>query len=233
MKLPAKCLLFDYGGTLDTPGEHWSTVIARAWAQEGIELPREAFRHAYVEAERALAADGAVGTDDTFGEMMEKKIAIENTALGSIADADTCRRVAQRCYEYARSNLMQVRPTLESLASKVPLGIVSNFYGNLRAVLADMGVAHLFSAITDSGEAGVRKPDPRIFLEALRRVDPSLTPAETLVVGDSIDKDILPAHSAGFLTAHLPGIPWNPEAPQPPLPADTAVISSIADLLHI
>lgn len=230
MSRPVRCILFDYGGTLDTPGEHWSNVIEKAWLDEGVTVGHDDFRPAYVEAERALGIKGAVDKDDTFLEMMVKKIELENRALGTVADRETCRRVARRCYEYARQNISRITPALESLAARLPLGIVSNFYSNLCSVLADMGVAHLFTAVTDSGEAGIRKPDPRIFLEAMRRISPDLTPGETLVTGDSIDKDILPAHSAGFMTAHLPGTPWDTATPQTPLPTSTRVISSISEL---
>ena len=228
-----KAILFDYGGTLDTPGEHWSHVIRRAWITAGASIPDEEFRRVYVLGERALAAAGAVAADDTFLTLMRKKITLENSFLSTPCPAEICERAAAYCYNHAKSNIRAVRPVLEIIAAEIPIGIVSNFYGNLRAVLSDMDILDLFTAVIDSGRLGIRKPDPRIFLEAMRQVDPRLTPAETLVVGDSIDKDILPAHRAGFLTAHLPGSPWDPSAPQPQLPASTIILPSIQALTEI
>lgn len=232
MNKRVRCILFDYGGTLDAPGEHWSHLISRAWTAAGADIPHEEFRRVYVLAERALATAGAVGADDNFLSLMRKKIALENTFLSPPFPAGICEHVAADCYHIARRNIQEVKPILEHIAAEVPVGIVSNFYGNLRAVLADMDILNIFSAVTDSGEAGMRKPDRRIFTEALCRIDPRLTPSEALMVGDSIDKDIIPAHSLGFKTALLPGIPWDPASPQPRLPAETIQISSIAEILR-
>lgn len=231
--MTCKCILFDYGGTLDAPGEHWSHVLLRAWQAAGADIPSEEFRHAYVQAERALAKPGAVKASDTFLDLMRKKIALENSFLNHPYSPDICEAAANFCYTHARRNIQAVKPVLTQLSQEIPLGIVSNFYGNLPAVLADMGILSLFTNVTDSTLLGIRKPDPRIFLEAMRSIDPSLTPAQTLVVGDSIDKDILPASSAGFLTAHLPSVPWDPSAPSPVLPSDTIVLDSLRELTHL
>lgn len=150
-------------------------------------------------------------------------------------------RIATRCYESARECILEARPVLEALASRYPLVIVSNFYGNLPAVLADFGIAHLFRAVIDSTAVGIRKPDPAIFrlgIQALNTLPAETTPAEILpseilVVGDSISKDILPATTLGCPTAHLPGIPWNPTAPTKPLPTTTIPLTTLSDLLHL
>ena len=231
--MDCKAILFDYGGTLDTPGEHWSNVIRSQWIAAGADIALDEFRRVYVMAEKALAVAGTVTPDDTFLTLMRKKITLENSFLASPFPADLCETAAVGCYTYARRNIQAVKPVLERLAATIPIGLVSNFYGNLHTVVADMGIAHLFAAVTDSGCLGIRKPDPRIFIEAMRQLNPLLTPSETLVVGDSIDKDILPAHKAGFLTAHLPGAPWAPSSPRPALPASTIIISSIASLTEM
>jgi len=52
----------------------------------------------------------------------------------------------------------------------------------------------------------VRKPDPKIFtlgVEALK-----MQPDEVVVVGDSMDKDIIPASKAGCHTVWFKGEGW-------------------------
>ena len=49
-------VIFDYGGTLDTRGDHWSHILRQGWEHCGIKADEQQFRHAYVYAERALAA---------------------------------------------------------------------------------------------------------------------------------------------------------------------------------
>jgi putative hydrolase of the HAD superfamily len=276
-----KAIIFDYGGTLDSRGDHWSEVIYRAYRAEMPHIARDDFRHAYVMAERALDGTGIISPTDTFLDVMIKKITLQFSHLNLPAPSDSqspyfitpetphpahhkahvpnateapssslnapeaphpaVLRIATRCYESARECILEARPVLEALASRYPLVIVSNFYGNLPAVLADFGIAHLFRAVIDSTAVGIRKPDPAIFrlgIQALNTLPAETTPAEILpseilVVGDSISKDILPATTLGCPTAHLPGIPWNPTAPTKPLPTTTIPLTTLSDLLHL
>lgn len=222
-------IIFDYGGTLDSRGDHWSEVIWRAYVAEGADVSREAFRSAYVHAERALGRSGIIAREDTFLAVMRKKIGIQSDYL-SIDNPVLCEAIAMRCYAAARECVEESAVTLRKLAERYPLAIVSNFYGNLQAVLEDFGVAELFCSVTDSGVAGVRKPDLEIFRMGLEALGLEEIPQKVLVVGDSIDKDIFPAHRLGCLTALLPGIPWDSSRPQPPAPKDTVVIKNIAEL---
>ena len=50
-----KGIIFDYGGTLDTGGDHWSEVIWCAYGKAGVAVNKAEFREAYVYAERELA----------------------------------------------------------------------------------------------------------------------------------------------------------------------------------
>ena len=63
-----------------------------------------------------------------------------------------------------------------------------------------------------SNELGSRKPSTDIFEEAKKRL-----PAETAIyVGDTFEKDIVPARSAGFDTVYV----GEPERAHQPLPGD-------------
>ena len=66
---------------------------------------------------------------------------------------------------------------------------------------------HLFGAIVESAVVGIRKPDPAIFRLG---VDKLGFPAdEIVVVGDSYDKDIVPATRIGCQTIWLKSIGWS------------------------
>lgn len=172
-----KAIIFDYGGTLDSRGDHWSEVIYRAYRAEMPHIARDDFRLAYVQAERALDGTGIIRPTDTFLDVMIKKITLQFSHLNLPVPSDSqsphfiapetphpaILRIATRCYESARECILEARPMLETLASRYPLVIVSNFYGNLPSVLADFGIAHLFRAVIDSTAVGIRKPDPAIF----------------------------------------------------------------------
>lgn len=223
-------IIFDYGGTLDSRGDHWSEVIWRAYLAERSGVERERFREAYVYAERTLEGSGIILPGDNFLELMRKKIALQTARLG-IDSPTLTEAVAQRCYESARECVGESAVTLRELARRYPLAVVSNFYGNIRAVLDDFGILPLFKAVIDSTEAGIRKPDPAIFRLGADAL--GLEPQDVLVVGDSIGKDILPARSLGCRTALLPGTPWDPSREQPSVPSDTVTLSALSDLTEL
>ncbi len=93
-----------------------------------------------------------------------------------------------------------VRPALERLrAMGFRLGIVSNTLmpgDALRVNFANAGILECFEAVVFSAEAGVNKPDPRIFAIALEMM--GARPDTTWFVGDKPQRDVLGAHRAGM-----------------------------------
>ena len=71
-----------------------------------------------------------------------------------------------------------VGPALDRLSARVPLLALTN--GN--ADLQRTGVARWFVGCVSAGDAGIEKPDARIFMAACERL--SLPPGEVLHVGD-------------------------------------------------
>ena len=207
-------LIFDYGGTLDSRGEHWSHVIRRGYTAAGISLTDEQFRDAYVHAERALAKNRYIEPHHNFHDLMLIKVGIEMARLIELgamtaAQAAVAQPIEARyCYDAARECTTESAATLRRLRDAgIPMVLVSNFYGNIGAVLEDFGLAEFFPTIIESAVVGVRKPDPAIFalgVEALGR------PAdEVAVIGDSYSKDIAPALSLGCRAFWLRGQGWD------------------------
>ena len=79
--------------------------------------------------------------------------------------------------------------------------LVTNFYGNMHTVLAEFGLDQLFKDVIESAVVEVRKPDPQIFRLGVASL--GLEPRETVMIGDSPDKDILPAQSIGCQTFQI------------------------------
>ncbi len=71
----------------------------------------------------------------------------------------------------------------------------------IRALLERFGMIGSFDATTFSNELGIRKPDPRIFLQTLARL--RATPQTSLHVGDLMDVDVLGARNVGMIAVHL------------------------------
>ena len=234
--MKTKGLIFDFGGTLDTDGLHWSEVLWDGYCSAGIAVPKELFREAYVHAERALAREPLIQPHFTMLDMLRIKVDIETRYLLEKGYWDTtdserellAEKVARLCYDDAHTIVETSQKVLHRLSERYPLVLVSNFYGNMNAVLHDFKL-EVFQAVIESARVGVRKPDPKIYqlgVEAL-----GLKPEEVTVIGDSYKKDILPAVSFGCKTIWLRGKGWEEETVDESVP--DAIIGHIADLLNI
>jgi putative hydrolase of the HAD superfamily len=96
----------------------------------------------------------------------------------------------------------EVTRTLAALARQgLRLGVVSNWDHRLPDLLTRLRLAKFFGAITFSAEAGVEKPDRRIFHQALERL--GVEPAATLHIGDGRLEDVEGAVAAGMKALHL------------------------------
>jgi putative hydrolase of the HAD superfamily len=93
-------------------------------------------------------------------------------------------------------------PALARLrASGLALACVANWDVSLGEFLARAGLAHHFDAVVSAAEAGVQKPDPRIFTVALERL--GVPPERALHVGDD-DVDREGARAAGLSFEPVP-----------------------------
>ena len=216
------CILFDYGGTLDDDGRHWPVRWHAHFQEAGAEVPREAFLAEFSRIDAALPAGHDL-----------RRAGLEQTALllgRDLANAltpgrpDLGEKAAAAFLASSRLFLRRNRPLLESLKARFRLGIVSNFYGNLDAVLASEGLSPLFDAVADSACVGASKPDRRIFEWTLQRL--GAAPREALMVGDSPPADLRGAEALGMPHAWLAG--RRPDAA--PCCPGTPVLASLMDL---
>ncbi len=87
---------------------------------------------------------------------------------------------------------------LKKLMGKYKLGIIANQSAGTEERLVKFGIRDYFDLIISSAEAGVSKPDIRIFEMALRGANCSAQ--QTCMVGDRLDNDIEPAVGLGMYT---------------------------------
>lgn len=195
--------IFDYGGTLDTGGQHWGQALWHAYERHQVPVSEARFREAYVHAERTLGSQPVILSTDTFRTTLETKIRLQLSYLG-LTGYDS--ELADDLYTRTVGQTAKSREVLLQLKTQTPLVLVSNFYGNISVVLREFGLDHLFHAVIESAVVGIRKPDPRIFLLGVEALQ--LDPSQVTVVGDSLTKDIIPAHRAGCQTVWLQGEGW-------------------------
>lgn len=225
-----KGYIFDYGGTLDTGGDHWGKVILHAYQHHQIPVTEEQYRDAYVYAERTLGRQPIIQPDFTFRQTLEAKIRLQLQHLGlwnTECDEDIAHALVDTLYARTQAQTVHSREVLLRLKARYPLVLVSNFYGNLGIVLREFGLDDLFQTVIESAVVGVRKPDPRIFMLGVEAL--GVRPDEVAVVGDSIDKDILPAHQTGCYTVWFQGEPWIDEPIDHTIPDQT--ITDLTELM--
>ena len=131
-------------------------------------------------------------------------------------------------YAGAVQQTARSRDILLQLKERCPLVLVSNFYGNLSTVLREFALDGIFEAVVESAVVGVRKPDPRIFLLGAEAL--GLPPYSVTAVGDSLEKDIIPARQAGCRTVWLQGEGWT--AHDASAPEADRVIHGLDELLE-
>lgn len=232
-----QCIIFDYGGTLDTNARHWAHVLWDGFVYAEVPITNAQFREAYVFGERALAKAPIIKATDDFYTLLYKKVMQEMAWLDFkgyyLTDRTTrqalSKTVARFCNDYVLRNLVQSREVLHALGEKYKLVLVSNFYGNIETILRTYDLA-VFEHVIESAVVGVRKPDPRIWQLGIDAA--KCRPDNVVVVGDSYGKDIVPASSLGCHTIWLKGEGWSKEEVYNPKVPD-AIVDDLKKIQHL
>lgn len=217
-ELNVKGIIFDFGGTLDTDGDHWGEVLWDIYRDFDLPVTKEDFRKAYVQGERTLAARSLVTPEFRFVDVLQAKLEIQ---LGYLSDCGSLPVSSDEKEELVSGMLEKIdRRTravwansacvLGELKKRYPLVLVSNFYGNIHTVLEEAALLPLFDRVIESAVVGVRKPDPAIFALGVQAL--GLPAEQVVVVGDSLSKDIKPASSLGCRTIWIKGRQWEQQA---------------------
>lgn len=228
-----KLLMFDYGGTLDTNGIHWSEVIWSQYQKENVPITKEQYRECYVFAERELAKQPIIEPDDIFLDLLRKKINIQTLYLvehklwspEEVSRRAIAEHISLRCNNVVQQNIDRIRPLLRALAEKYRIVLVSNFYGNLNAVLKGYNL-DVFENVVESAVVGIRKPEPQIYRLALERA--GIDSKDAVIIGDSIKNDIIPANIIGCEAYWLQGKGWDNE--EKPSDISCNVINDLVEL---
>ncbi len=91
---------------------------------------------------------------------------------------------------------------LEYLRPNYKLHIITNGFEEIQEKkLRNADIRKYFQVVVNSEMAGVKKPNPRIFQMALERA--GVPAPKSLMIGDSLEADVLGAQQLGFHTLHF------------------------------
>lgn len=147
--------------------------------------------------------EAIAGTDITFEQFTEKRIFFQKQNLKGDLEAikffglkkTPWHREDERLYPEAEEILCYLRER------GYILGVIANQGLGTEKRLEAWGIRKYFDSITASAEECVAKPDPEMFLRALKR---SGGLAESSVmIGDRLDNDIAPAKALGMKTVWI------------------------------
>ena len=214
-------ILLDYGGTLDGDAAHWFDHFVRLYEECGAHVGRDQLHEAFYRADALLGSEPGIRT---YGlERMVRRhveLQLEHGALGPPVLAE---RLTLAFIRDTRRAWDRNRPLLHRLRERFRLGVVSNSYGNMPALLTEAALGP-FEIILDSAVVGIAKPDPALYRLAADRL--GIPPAAILHVGDSWERDVVPAHAIGMRAAWLA----RPDAAMPDRPAPVWRIESLLAL---
>ena len=121
--------------------------------------------------------------------------------------ADVCREAMNEMYRDTE-RFWQIEEdthdTLKSLADmNFRLALISNASDawDVNNLIDDHGLRSYFQVVLISASEGIRKPDPRIFKKAASLMQVDLS--ESVMVGDTLDADVLGANNCGMKTVWI------------------------------
>lgn len=229
-----RAVLFDAGHTLLHVHPSIGDIYAREAETLGVrvdpELMGSAFSKVFAENEAELAAHsmGATASDEQDAAMWRsivRRVQAQTPELGGL-DPEAWY---ERLYEcFGQPELWRLYPEVKGVLTELrarglKVGVISNWSTRLGHIARGTGLDPLVDFIVCSSEAGMRKPDPRIFRIALERA--GVDASESVYVGDQVEDDVRGALGVGI----RPVLIWRKPGPPPGLNG-TDVIRDLAEL---
>jgi len=207
-----RAIIFDVNGTLidintDEGNEQIYRAISHFLKYHGIYTNRNEVREAYfrILKEQRRAGGEQFPEFDVVGvwrQYLETEAARRNISIPKVRMTQLPHFLAEMYRGISLNRLEvypEVREVLDELKPRYRLGAVSDAQSAWAVPeLRTVGLADYFYPIVVSGDLGYRKPDPRIFALALRRMH--VAPEEAIFVGNDMYRDVYGARQAGMRT---------------------------------
>ena len=207
-------VFLDVGGILFSDDSYFTGLFEAIAA-----VAPDTTREAYDDQLRALRA---AQSEPFTGALLDAFIsdAAEHRGIRDAADASWAEQGHRTGELYP-----EVLATLETLGARYKLACITNHFSWVRERADEAGFGHLIGAWAISAEAGVEKPDPALFRKLLG--DAGTKPDRVAMVGDRLDRDIVPAKALGMRTIWV----LRNEAPDEPTAEQLSVPDAVVRTL--
>ena len=202
-----KGLLFDINGTItdiltNEGDEQVYRVTANFLSYYGVYIEPWKLKDAYFEQNRKQRHESREEFPEfdvarIFYDIIQENKTTEIKDINSLANSAAI--VFRASSRFKLEPYECVTDVLASLKDQYIMGILSD--GQTLWALPELRAAGLekyFTSVTVSGDYGFRKPDPRFYDIALKKM--GLSPEEVLYIGNDMYRDIYGAHEAGMKT---------------------------------
>lgn len=207
--MKAEAVFFDLFDTLllfEDPEDYHEICLKKMHIflkRNGVNVSFDDFNRAYFEIRDKFYSESRQSLDEPHFNV---RVAQTLQRLGhTLRETDPIAKGATS--SFSKEFMRHIQPdeetvfVLKKLHSKYKLGLISNFSipecG--QDLLDKFELRGYFDVVVISGEVNQRKPSPRIFLNALQRIN--VDPSRALFVGDMVDLDVIGPQRIGMKTA--------------------------------
>ncbi len=198
-----RAVFFDAGGTIlhvrSSVGEIYAAAAARRGYPFDAGEVNRAFRRAWKRSLRRRQEVQYEASDEVLREEWRKVV---HESFDGRIPPEIVGETFEELYDHFSGPepwtvAQGARETFAALKEEgLALGILSNWDSRLPRCLEELGILEFFDHLVISYKVGVEKPHPRIFEEA--SLIAQAPPGSLLMVGDSLEQDILPAIDLGW-----------------------------------
>lgn len=223
-------VFFDAGNTLfsayPSVGERYAEAAARVGLRVDPRVVEKAFQREWLRRSGAHSLAQAVSDESERAWWQDLVAAV----FSGFEPSERFQEFFTDLYaQFARPETWRLHPDAEPVLDEcrrrgVVTGIVSNWDSHLDGICRGLNLDSRVGFILSSARAGVAKPDPRIFEQALEHA--GFAPDRVLHVGDSLSDDVDGARRAGLDALWLRQ--RGEEAPE-----DVATADSLLDVLEL
>ncbi len=197
-------LLFDAGGTIIFPNVEYLSNIMKEYGIDVSEnyVLKKTCEVGYLVDVQLSKSDELMWSEGflpTFLEMMLKDVVDSKKILSLIIEKITSEDKRKSLWTYTFDWVKEALFELKNKGYK--MSVISNSDGRVEGILKEVGLRAFMDKVYDSHVVGITKPDKRIFTQALDEL--SISPTESVYVGDMFHIDVLGANMAGIPAIHL------------------------------